>query len=278
MRRLTSASDHRRRGAIAAMVALALAPLALLAGGWPSFAAGEQVTIIFRGDGPEPLVCTSYPEPTSVSIKVGTAVAVENRTGLAAVLSIGTAEPIPLPDGEGLTLKLKKGTHELRLEPSCLVVQAGAATVEVGTGSDLGEPVAPPGPGPEPTRSIGDPTPTASSVTPTETSASPAASEPAATAGPTSPAAVDVGSRDRAIGVDRPVVPGAPEAVPGAEMPADQSGPVLERVGPYPLPGRDHDDRGERLVAVIAAICVLGVTAGIIRAILAQQASGAART
>lgn len=267
MHRLSSWPDDRRAGTVAAAVVVALAPLALLAGARPGFAADEVVTIIFSGTGPEPLVCTSYPEPPSVDIKVGTAVAVENRTGVSAVVDIGTADPVPLADGEGLTLKLKKGTYELRLLPSCLVVQAGAATVNVADGSDVREPgTNPPAEAPDPTRA--PPPNTPATDPPASTAVVPATGDPAG--GPASGGAPGSGS---GTGADRPVVAGAPEAVPAD---APEGGPVLEQKGPYPLPRRDNDERGAQLLAVIAAICVLGVTAGIIRAILAQQASGAA--
>ena len=269
MRRLSSWPD-RRAGTVAAAVVVALAPLALLAGARPGFAADEPATIIFSGTGPEPLVCTSYPEPGSVYVKVGTAVAVENRTGVSAEVDIGTAVPVPLADGEGLTVKLKKGTHELRLLPSCLVVQAGAALVNVADGSDARElGPNPPAEEPEPTRAASPTTPATDPPAPTMSAASPTTSEPAAgTGGPAS-------GSGSGTGADRPVVAGAPEAAP-ADAAGIEGGPVLEQVGPYPLPRRDNDDRGKQLLAVIAAICVLGVTAGIIRAILAQQASGAA--
>jgi len=264
MHRLSSWPDDRRAGTVAAAVVVALAPLALLAGARPGFAADEQVTIIFSGTGPQPLVCTSYPEPPSVHIKVGTAVAVENRTGVSAEVDIGTADPVPLADGEGLTLKLKKGTYELRLLLSCLVVQAGAATVNVADGSDLRQPgTNPPVQALDPTRAPHSTTP------PTDPPASTTAVIPATGDPAGGPASGGVPGSGSPTGADRPVVAGAPEAVP-------ESGPVLEQKGPYPLPRRDTDDRGEQLLAVVAAICVLGVTAGIIRAILAQQASGAA--
>jgi hypothetical protein len=274
MHRLSSWPDDRRVGTVAAAVVVTLAPLVLLAGAQPTFAADGQVTITFSGTGPEPLVCTSYPEPASVSIKVGTAVAVENRTGVSAEVDIGTADPVPLADGEGLTLKLKKGTHELRLVPSCLVVQAGAATVNVADGSDEREPgTNPAAEEPDPTRAPPATTPATDGRASTTSGAAPTTTAPVG--GPASGGGAS--GSGSGTGADRPVVAAAPEAVP-ADAPALEGGPVLEQVGPYPLPRRDNDDRGKQLLGVIAAICVLGVTAGIIRAILAQQASGAAGT
>jgi hypothetical protein len=43
-------------------------------------------------------------------------------------------------------------------------------------------------------------------------------------------------------------------------------------------PTKQDNQTGERLLGIIAAICVLGVTAAIIRAILAQRASGVVGT
>jgi hypothetical protein len=43
-------------------------------------------------------------------------------------------------------------------------------------------------------------------------------------------------------------------------------------------PTKQDNQKGERLLGIIAAICVLGVTAAIIRAILAQRASGVVGT
>jgi hypothetical protein len=62
--------------------------------------------------------------------------------------------------------------------------------------------------------------------------------------------------------------------------PADPNGkpePDVERVLADPPPAAP-DGRGERLLAMIAAICVFGVTSAIIRAIVAQRASGATGT
>jgi hypothetical protein len=58
-----------------------------------------------------------------------------------------------------------------------------------------------------------------------------------------------------------------------------QDGPAVDMYDVRPFFGdRPSQREGARLLAVIAAICVLGVTSAIIRAILAQRASGVVRT
>ena len=281
----------RRRKSItsAVVVATTAVPLALLTAAVPGFGAAGTETIAFHGNGPEPLVCTSYPDRTSLKVTTGTSIVLENYTWTSAALDVGRKEPLILAHGEGVTIKLRAGTHDLRLVPDCLVVQVGAVTVTVVRGVGV------PGPpsisvpaGPEPTRA-GPPGP------PRPSGPSPSGGSPE-TAGPTGvptpgegsptagPAPADLtdstgpSTGGAIVGLDGEPVP-ENGTVTAAEQaaPSLKGNPIIDVKGPFQLTSRPGDQRGGQLLAVIAAICVFGVTAGIIRAILAQRASGLGR-
>jgi hypothetical protein len=219
----------------------------------------EAETVTFTGRGPEPLACVTMPDRDAVSIKAGSQVTLANNTGMTTHLDVPNHEPVVLADGEGVTLKLKIGTHLLKLVPDCLMAYGLPVQVEVGTGSGMREqpgPTTPPGvmdrpAGPTPTSQPG----TAPPVAVADTTA-PAVSGAAASAGP--------GVAD------------SPGPTSSAAAPVALDGTEIE--GPFPLIGHAGSRAARRLLAVIAAICVFGVTAGIIRAIVAQRSSNVVNT
>jgi hypothetical protein len=202
--------------------------------------------------------CSSAPDVPMLTVPPDTKITLVNRTGLDAVLDIGDRNASPrLADGDGVWVTLGRGEHAVRMIPDCqdeagtieaamvYVLKATAATTGTSTAIPTGTGVAP-APG---------------LMTLTEPTASPSAesdgvSLPGAATPTTSPTMAIMSGNSGS----EPVLGGGSEP---------------EQIGePFRV---DGDNRGVRLVAVVALICILGVSVGIIRAIRAQRASSAAR-
>jgi hypothetical protein len=222
-------------------------------GGAAAAAAAAQAgpndpTVTFQGSGTPPLACGSIPDQPALTILVGTKVVVANQTGASATVMIGTVAGTTLEHGEATRVRLKKGQHTLTLVPDCAVVTTvGSSVITVNEPEDEGEP---------------DPDPEAPG------------------SGATRPPGRGTGSTGAPL-----VAPGVSTATPTAASPS--STPAT------PLPGPDGDvaefepsyalgvppvTNGNVLLAIISLICILGVTAGIIRAILAQRADNVIHT
>lgn len=277
MRRTTQPGRHRPHGQAAAWLAAVTPVLLTGAAAYAGHADHAPETVTFDGNGPEPVLCTSRPDRQAVTIEVGAALVLVNYTGTSAKIDLGQGAPVTLADGEAVTVKLRTGEHSLRLTPECLLTFDDPVTVDVvpaampaGTGPPITpgrsrSPSAPP-PAPPGSPTPDSPTPSAglAPTTATESQAPPMVGS--ATTGQAGPPAT----------ADRPGTPAEPVAVPGTSEPTDHSEPLLDGIvaGPYPFPGRG-DFRDSQLVAVVAAILVLGVTSGIIRAIVAQRSTRA---
>jgi len=210
---------------------LAVAPAAHAGLSAPKAKPGPTVT--FVGTGPAPLVCTSEPEPRSLTIPWNSWLNVVNHTGAAATLWL-KEKPFELADGAGRAFKfMVSGPHTLTLVPDCLVTLGDAvpAAVEVG------------------------PSP--------EDESAPAAAPPPGEEGPPlgAPGPLRVDPTRPSVGNSRgqPLLPGL-----------TASEEDYEAYGPFDA---GPDGQGFRLLAIIAAICVFGVSVAIIRVILAQRAT-----
>jgi len=212
-------------------------------------------TITFVGSGPAPLVCTSRPEPPSITIPWNSWLNVVNRTGADATLWL-MEKPFELTDGAGRAFKFTvSGPYSITLVPECLVTLGDAVPLAVEVG-----------PKPEET-----PAPTA-----------PPADAKTGRSPPGASSASGDASRQTGGGVTQPglagqdpVGPGGSgsEASPAATAGGGQLLPELapedyEAYGPFPA---GQTGQGFRLLAIIAAICVFGVSVAIIRVILAQR-------
>jgi hypothetical protein len=200
-------------------------------------------TITFRGTGTPPLVCGSQPDITSLHLTRGQTIILTNSTGVAASIDVGGKTPRTVAPSSGISVKLAVGEHALRMVPACLLVgEVGQALVVVTPGPVVVEPT---------------------TVEPSAGGASsgPPAGEPVPTAGPMTPGSA-VGPTSSHL---------APSADPD---PTGECDPEVATVAADQPP----DQRGVRLLAVIAAICVLGVTAGIIRAIVTHRTRVSLRT
>jgi hypothetical protein len=166
----------------------------------------------------------------------------------------------------GAVVKLKQGQHEVSLAPQCVVVTGvEAVVVSVLTGSEMGEPdpsdSSPPGilVGPEGSGG-GSAPPTTGGNVPV-----PGASGPGPSAG------TSVGPLGTPTLTASALTVANPRADDSGDQPMESA---VINVKSIPL-GDPRDPKGGRLLAVIAAICVIGVTAAIIRAIVSQRTSSA---
>jgi hypothetical protein len=222
----------------------------------PAYAATDQPTVSFSGSGPAPLACSSRPSVPNMTIKRNTRLVLANFTGADATADLGSGDTVPVADGAAISVKLKEGTYSVTMSPSCLTTFDVEPTV-ITVVRALPEPSPSPSPpsGTEPVSS-GPPV-----VPPASASSGPSGPGSGAAGSPSSSSSDSVGPSD-------PSDPSDPNAAPG---------PDVERVFALP-PSSPPDGRGGRLLALIAAICVFGVTSAIIRAIVAQRATGATGT
>jgi len=201
--------------------------------------------------------CGTVPSVGGLTVPADTPVQFLNRTGSDATLVVGGQDE-PVPKGAGVELTIAVGQYEVRLVKACgtvAVSQPVAVTVVA---------VAP-------------------SPTPAPTTSAPAATVPAGSAPPTAGQEGAVGvptghpttAATRAVASPAPMVgasidPAAtPAPTPGTSRPAagNDWSPVLAAT-PVGLDETGRNSKEVRLLAVVATICVLGVTAAIIRSIV----------
>jgi len=219
--------------------------------------AADPPTVTFSGGDLLGLACGSRPDVDSVSVSEGTAVTVANDTGATARVVVSGQTVLTLEDGAAGALTLAAGSHQVVLVPQCLLVTLTAPLTVTVTPAP-----APPSPSPESSPPSEDP---------------PTALAPAAPGESTSGEdGVVVGGRAPAPkrmpgGTPVPSVAGSPSASAGtSSWPTSGRSEVAQaEVVPWSKP---EDPKGVRLLAVIAAICVLGVTAAIIRSIVRLDA------
>jgi hypothetical protein len=266
---------------VALVVGLPLLVVAPLA-----FAADGEPTISFTVTGTPPLLCGTRPSVSSLSVLTGTKIIIANLTGVAATVNVGTKSVLELSLGMGAVVELKQGQHDLRLIPHCAVLTRTEPAVV--TVLAVGQP--PDVPPPD------EPAPAANPDDPVDDPITMATPSPTGTAGP---AVGGSGVADPGAGGTTAAGPGVDPAGPmapsgAASGVAGSAGSVAgsDGAGSDGVPGRSNgsvetevidvqaidlggsrDPKGVRLLAVIAAICVFGVTAAIIRAIVSQRTS-----
>lgn len=222
----------------------------------PAFAETDQPTVSFVGDGPAPLACSSVPTPANLTVKQNTRVVLANFTGADATATIGDGQTVAVADGKAISVRLKVGSYTITMTPDCLETYNVVAIVVT-----VVKAVAPPPPSPVP------------SPPARPDAAGPPSSGPAVGA-----STAGTGGSSSLSPAGAPVA-GGPASGSGVAEPADAdtSGPDVQEAAAV-RPDNRPDGRGNRLLAVIAAICVFGVTSAIIRAIVAQRATGALGT
>jgi hypothetical protein len=189
--------------------------------------------------------CATVPDHRTSTVPAGTQVVFVNQTGHDGTVLVGDQSE-QVNDGAGVGLTIAIGQYDVRLVDGCgsvAVSQPVALTVTAASSAT-----------PTDAGAADTVSPTASAA-PTDTSASPAGT---GTVAPTSGGALP--SRAKAV-------------VSAGRTPTPQSAPVPARspvlaVTPVGLDNAGANPKDVRLLAVVATICVLGVTAAIIRSIV----------
>lgn len=243
------------RGFVAA--GIVVAPLAAASAAYAR-TEPDSVTVAFVGTSAGQGRCTARPEPAEVSLQPGAELVVVNRTETYGLLVVGEREVELLEVDESSSVELPTGQHTIRLWPVCIRPSAEPLTVLVEA--------------------------TAASPSASPPSQAPGSRAPAGRPGPPNQTISDPSRDSRA---NPPVAPPGPTAGPGdgdqAPLPSDSTTspsetPLIDDT-PVPLGGETaagpppRNGKAGRLLALIAGICVLGVTSGLIRAIVTQRTS-----
>ncbi|MEV0267343.1 hypothetical protein AB0H43_01015 [Hamadaea sp. NPDC050747] len=218
--------------------------------------AGTQVE--FNGGGLGLLLCGSKPDRPAVTIKSEQKVVFVNNLGQGATLQIDGENGGPISDGQAVEVQFHKGPVAIAMVPDCLLNLGGNGSYEPVTvnvnassptsgGNSTGAPrvVKTRTPKPKPS---GTPVPSASASSSED--------------GPLFPLEPDP-SGSVAVGGDS-LEPGSTVVTPGGES-------VIQDTA---LASDTPKDKGPiGLLAIIATVCVVGVTVGAIRAIVSQRAT-----
>jgi hypothetical protein len=285
---------YRSRGYrfAAAAVAAAAAPMLWIS---PAAAAAADHRVTFGGGGLGVLSCESRPDVTELLVASESTVGFTNQLGQPATLRIDGADRSRVARGATVEVRFHRGPVSVQLVPDCVLNLSesfGSVTVRVSQ------------PSPDPVPPGGSPTPSGSSSTsassgdpdaPTQRSATgpgagttdqapsgstgalppgwPAAGTPPSTSERPS-VATDPGAVDPD---DWRAVSGADGVDPGVDLPAgDGPATVLDgdrRAEPMAYAAARSRSGSFGLLALIATVCVVGVTVGAIRAIAAQRAT-----
>jgi hypothetical protein len=270
--------------------------------------AGRQV--VFGGGGVLGLSCRSQPEVESMTVPADTTVRVVNHTGHSAQLRLGGTVRGRVPDDGSTEVMFRRGTTAVLLSPACALSDQSTPLMVTAIPSDpaaMPDPIPAPSDAAAPSADQGSPSAsTGGSALPDSTSAGPAhpTSPPATGARSSRPAGAATvvqampqgGSASsrlarktlRGTGGAAPAFSGMP---PGDAKRLLSGGPTIGLSQVTDVPPVDApptavvaaepvaamasvpESQPIGLLAVTAAVCVLGVAAGAIRAIVSQRAS-----
>lgn len=229
----------------------------------PALAGPEaQPQVEFNGGGLGLLLCDSRPDRPSVTIRSESKVVFVNNLGQGATLQIDGENGGPVSDGQAVEVQFHRGPVAIAMVPDCLLNLGGNGSYE---------PV---------TVNVTMSSPTSGSTTGspravmTRTSPKPKRSAPPAA--PASPAPTDEPSLDGTIFPLDPEAsasagPGLDGIEPGSTVVTPDGNPAVELAS-----GDTPKGKGSiGLLAIIATVCVVGVSVGAIRSIVSQRASRA---
>lgn len=254
----------RHRAAATAVAALfAATPLLMTAAAQAAPARGPLPAesgkeVVFSGDrGLLGVSCAANPSTSSVTIPAETTLRVVNKTGYRAKLLLDGAAQGEIADGAAAPVVFHRGPVTLGLKPSCMLSDESAVHVEVVPAPGTKAPVTKPRTG-SPQRPAAGDRDQREQDPEAEPSAAPTPS-PAVTETPEPAMAGEDGgdSGDALATVDE--TSGTGDEGVAAE--------ALSSVQPVRTTGPTG------LLALIATVCVVGVSAGAIRAIIAQRAT-----
>lgn len=283
---------RRRTVASAAAAFFVAAPLAI--GGAALAAEPAQETnsqVTFSGDGLLGVACGAKPNSASVTVPAESTLRVVNNTGRKAKLLLDGATRGEVASGATADVLFHRGPVELALKPDCMLADEKSVRVEVlaappppATNNDTpANPAIVPfgngggntaGGADNPAATGGDDQQAPAGATGDNANpapgASPGAVDPANPAGddanPANPA--DPANPDAAaLSADSFGDPSGGGSLDGATTVAGAAAEPLASVDPV------SDSGPTGLLALIATVCAVGVSAGAIRAIVAQRAS-----
>lgn len=289
---------HRAAGVVLATLfstAPLLAASPALSGPIPSGLTESGQQVVFSGGGLLGVSCAARPDVRSVTVDADSTLRVVNRTGYSARLMIDGDTQGEIPDDGSAQVVFRRGPVTLSVRPSCVLSEESRTVeVQVRAVTPSAEPSPSPSPGTDqPTARPTGATPSGMPAVVPDGSAAgglPDAGAPAprrsavpglpdnTTAGGTGRSNGRAGAADGGTGL---VVPGmppgdSPRLVPDpADLPATGASARADGVAAEPVaalePVTETGPTG--LLAIMATICVAGVTAGAIRAIAAQRAT-----
>jgi hypothetical protein len=265
-------SQQLRQRSVATGVAMLFATAPLLAAnvayagpdrtpGAPVQESGREV--VFAGDSLLGVSCGATASATSVTVPAESTLRVVNNTGHRARLLIDGDTQGEIAHGGAAQVLFHRGPVSLALKPNCVVADESSVRVEVVPG--------------------GPPSPSAR-FTPQSGSAG-SGRTGAATAGAHHARGGNESMTGGAVANTTPAVPGRTGASVGGDgasvgsgEPADSAvepsaGPAAGRVAAEPMASVEPVQQGGSvaLLALIATVAIVGVSAGAIRAILAQR-------
>ncbi len=307
---MSSQIRHRVAGAVLVAVfasapALVTVPAFAAPAGEPplgeSVESGQQV--VFSGSGLLGLSCAAQPDTGAITVPADATLQVVNRTGYRARLLLSGATQGEIRDGEAAEVLFRRGPVTVSLRPSCVLSEESETVqVEVQAAGSAPEPQPSPSAAvPDQDQDQANAVSTPSRVTPSRVTPSAAPQAPAGglpdaggvaphrTAAPGLPdgsGAMPPTTAERRSGssggkalsgMPQGGSPGLrPPAVEGPRLPVPETG-YEQGVDAEPVAALDPltATGPVGLLAIIATICVAGVTAAAIRSIGAQRANRA---
>lgn len=231
----------------------ALGTIAGLSLAGPAYAGPE---VVFTASGVPGLLCGSKPSTSSITVGANASVSLTNSLGGSAALLIDGANSATVNAGQTVQVQFHRGPVSIAMkQTSCLLGDAKPLTVQVT-----------PAPPAQPTPTRPASAPTSTSPRPSTKPPAPATSQPEMPALPSLPGDLFHPADEAAVGT----VP------PGSDTLKTPPASVLGESGTRDAVADAPIDKGPiGLLAIIATVCVVGVTAGAIRAIITQRATRA---
>ncbi|MEV0607728.1 hypothetical protein AB0I61_15320 [Polymorphospora rubra] len=265
--------SRHRRAAVAAGALFLGAPLLFTgpAHAEPGPAPGAPVqesgqAVVFSGDGLLGVACGAKPDVGSVTVPAESTLRVVNNTGRRARLLLDGSAQGEIASGATADVLFRRGPVQLALKPVCVLSEESAVRVEV---------AAAPPPQSTPGRPTANPTTSAPGRPPTTRPVEEAPRPPASPrVGATPSVGVSATPSESVLPTPDPGAPVGDVPLPAAGLggsPADPGDGAAAEPMASVEPVRDTGPIG--LLALVATVCVVGVSAGAIRAIIAQRTS-----
>ncbi|GII22301.1 hypothetical protein [Planosporangium mesophilum] len=254
---MSTLSGHRRTpGAAAAIAAVAFAA-GLSLGTAPAYAADSQTVNFTGGSVLSMLVCKSEPSVARLNVPRESRVMFVNRLGQAATLRINGQPAVEVGPNKAAPVVFHRGPVSVSMTFSCgagIVQQFSAASVSVTGG------------GAPPTQK-----PTAKPSTPAASHSAPAKSRAGETGrAALSPVRPATPSSDAVVPAGDGGGPAAPDPAAGAATNSGKGGNAVA-LEPIVTASGTPRDSASGLLALVAAVCAIGVTIASIRAIISKR-------